>query len=79
MNAAPGPPPHLVPVAEARAAHDRETPALSGPGEPVAEVREVVAPGPGGPIPIRIVRPEGVRARSRWSPTPTAAAGCSAP
>ncbi len=59
MNAAPGPPPHLVPVAEARAAHDRETAALSGPGEPVAEVREVVAPGPGGPIPIRIVRPEG--------------------
>ena len=59
MNAAPGPPPHLVPVAEARAAHDRETTALSGPAEPVAEVREVVAPGPGGPIPIRIVRPEG--------------------
>ena len=59
MNAAPGPPPHLVPVAEARAAHDRETAALSGPGEPVAEVREVVAPGPRGPIPIRIVRPEG--------------------
>ena len=30
---------------------------MSGPGEEVAEVREVEAPGPGGPVPIRVFRP----------------------
>jgi acetyl esterase len=59
MEAAPGPAAHLVPVAQARAAHDAESAALGGPGEPVAEVREVSAPGPGGPIPIRAFRPAG--------------------
>jgi acetyl esterase len=57
MEAAPGPPAHLVPVAQARAAHDRETLELSGPGEEVAEVRDLEAPGPGGPIPVRLFRP----------------------
>ena len=57
MEAAPGPPAHLVPIAQARAAHDAETAAMSGPGEEVAEVRDVEAPGPGGPIPIRLFRP----------------------
>jgi acetyl esterase len=57
MNAAPGPPAHEVPVAQARAAHDRETEVMSGPGEEVEEVRVLEAPGPGGPIPIRLYRP----------------------
>ena len=59
MNAAPGPPAHEIPVSQARAAHDRETQIMSGPGEEVAEVREVEAPGPGGPVPIRVFRPRG--------------------
>src|SRR5918997_6739477 len=61
MNAAPGPPPHQVPVAQARAAHLEETAVMSGPGEPVADVRDVHAPGPGGAIRIRVFRPEGER------------------
>src|SRR5215207_2507791 len=62
MEAAEGPPPHLVPIAQARAAHDRESALLSGPGEEVAEVRDVEAPGPGGPIPVRLFRPLAARA-----------------
>jgi len=58
MNAVPGPPAHEVPVAEARAAHSAETERLCGPGEPVAEVRDIAVPGPGGAIPIRVFRPE---------------------
>src|SRR4051794_32514286 len=57
MNALPGPPAHEVPVAEARAAHEEETRFLSGPGEPVAEVRDVAVPGPGGEVPVRVFRP----------------------
>jgi acetyl esterase len=57
MEAAEGPPAHLVPIAQARAAHDKETAVMSGPGEDVAEVRDVEAPGPGGPIPVRLFRP----------------------
>jgi acetyl esterase len=55
MNAAPGPPPHEVPVADARAAHSDEAARLCGEGEPVAEVREVRA----GEVPVRTYRPEG--------------------
>lgn len=57
MNAVPGPPAHEVPVEEARAAHAAETERLSGPGEPVAEVREVRVPSAGGEIPVRAYRP----------------------
>jgi acetyl esterase len=57
MEAAPGPPAHLVPIAQARAAHDLETAEMSGPGEEVAEVRELEAPGPAGPIRVRLFRP----------------------
>jgi acetyl esterase len=53
------PPAHLVPVDEARVAHDRDTVEMSGPGPAVAEVRELEVPGPGGPIPVRVFRPEG--------------------
>jgi acetyl esterase len=59
MNAAPGPPAHEVPVAEARAAHVAESVQLSGPGEPVAEVRDVRVPAAGGDILVRAFRPEG--------------------
>ena len=57
MESAPGPPAHRVPIAQARAAHDREAEVLSGPGEEVAEVRDVHAPGPGGPVRVRLFRP----------------------
>jgi acetyl esterase len=58
MNAAPGPPAHEVPVAEARAAHLAETARLCGEAEPVAEVRDVTAHGPGGDVPVRLYVPE---------------------
>jgi len=59
MAAAPGPPGHLVPVDQARAANDHDAAIMSGPGEEVAEVREITVPGPGGPIPVRVFRPAG--------------------
>ena len=59
MESAPGPPAHLVPIAQARAAHDAESAEMSGPGEEVAAVRDVEVPGPGGPIPMRLFRPLG--------------------
>jgi acetyl esterase len=59
MEAAPGPPAHLVPIEQARIAHDREGAIRGGPGEEVAEVREITVPGPGGPIPVRVFRPAG--------------------
>ena len=54
MNAVPGPPPEQVTVAEARAAHAEESARLSGAGEPVAEVRDLVIPGPAGDLPARV-------------------------
>ena len=74
MNAAPGPPAHLVPIDQARAANDAEIAELSGTGPEVAEVRDVEVPGPGGPIPVRVFRPPATD-RSPSSPTCTAAAG----
>ena len=50
MNAISSPPAHEVPVAQARAAHVSEAERLSGPGEPVAEVRDVTVPGAGGDV-----------------------------
>ena len=58
MNALGGPPAHEVPVAQARLGHEREAEELSGPGPVVAGVRDVEVPGPGGPIPVRVYRPE---------------------
>jgi acetyl esterase len=58
MNAAQGPPAHEVPVAEARAAHQAETVVRCGPGEPVAEVRDVSIPGPGGDVRVRMFAPD---------------------
>jgi len=59
MNAISSPPAHEVPVAQARAAHVSEAERLSGPGEPVAEVRDVTVPGAGGDVPVRLFAPEG--------------------
>lgn len=58
MNAAAGPPAHELPINEARATHVAETAWLCGEGEPVAEIRNVTVPGPGGEIPVRIYVPE---------------------
>jgi acetyl esterase len=58
MNADTGPPAHEVPVAEARAAHAAETAWLCGPGEPVADVRDAIVPGPGGGIHVRLFFPD---------------------
>ena len=57
MNALEGPPAHEVPVDQARAGHEQETAELAGPGEEVAEVKEVEVPGAGGPIPLRVYKP----------------------
>ena len=54
-----GPPAHEVPVDQARAGHEAETINLSGPGEEVAEVRDLEIPAPAGPIPARLYRPQG--------------------
>jgi acetyl esterase len=78
MEAAEGPPAHLVPIAQARAAHDKETAVMSGPGEDVAEVRDVEAPGPGGPIPVRLFRPLHDRAAG-GAPASDASAGGALP
>jgi acetyl esterase len=55
MNATPGLPAHERPIAEARAAHIAEAERWSGPGEPVAEVRDVTA---AGGVPVRLLVPE---------------------
>jgi acetyl esterase len=54
-----GPPAHEVPLDQARAGHEAETANMSGPGEPVAEVRDLEVPTPAGAIPARLYRPEG--------------------
>ena len=59
MLAVDGPPAHDVPVDQARAGHDAETKYLSGPGEPVAEVRELRIESPSGAILARLYRPQG--------------------
>ena len=57
MEAGSDTPAHLVPIEQARAAHDLQSAIMGGPGEEVAEVREISVPGPGGPIPVRVYRP----------------------
>jgi acetyl esterase len=59
MNGAPGPPAHEIPFNQARAGYVSETERLCGPGELVAEVRDLAIPGPGGAIPLRAYRPAG--------------------
>jgi acetyl esterase len=55
MEASPDP----VGIADARAAHARESRALGGPGEEVESVRDIYVRGPAGPIPLRVFRPAG--------------------
>jgi acetyl esterase len=57
MLALAGPPAHEVPVDQARAGHEAETAHLSGPGEAVAEVRDLEIPAAAGAIPARLYRP----------------------
>ena len=57
INAEPAPPPEQVSVAEARAAHAEESARLRGPGGPVADVRDLAVPGPGGDVTVRMYRP----------------------
>ena len=59
MLALAGPPAHEVPVDQARAGHEAETAHLSGPGEEVAEVRDLEIPSAAGAIPARLYRPAG--------------------
>lgn len=54
-----GPPADEVPIALARKGHESEALLFSGPGEEVAEVRDLVVPGPGGNVPVRLYRPAG--------------------
>ncbi len=58
MLALDGPPANEVPIDQARAGHEAETVQMSGPGEPVAEVRDLEVPSPSGTIPARLYRPE---------------------
>jgi acetyl esterase len=55
MNAAPGPPPHEIPVDQARINHAEEAKRLCGDAEPVAEVRDHRV----GDVLVRTYRPEG--------------------
>lgn len=48
-----------LPPVDARVAASAGLGALQGPPEPVAEVRDLVADGPAGPIPLRLYRPAG--------------------
>lgn len=59
MLAAPGPPPHQLPIDQVRMNHANETAALCGEGEPVASERDLLVPGPGGDILVRAYDPGG--------------------
>jgi len=50
------PPFETVPVEEAREAYRNSREALQPPPRPISETRDVEAPGPGGPIPMRLYR-----------------------
>ena len=56
-QAAAGPALHEMPVADARAMFEAMA-AMSGPPEAVASVDDLTVPGPGGPIPVRVYRPD---------------------
>jgi acetyl esterase len=58
MLAAGGPPPHEIPIPQARINHGLETERLVGPGPELVEVRDLTVPGPDGDIPVRVYRPE---------------------
>jgi acetyl esterase len=53
------PPLHEQTVAQARAFHLQDAPALNGPPVPVAAVADRTVPGPAGELPVRVYTPEG--------------------
>ena len=56
-QAAGAPPMHQMPLHSGRAAFDAMA-ALGGPPEPIAGVLDRAIPGPSGPLPIRVYRPD---------------------
>jgi acetyl esterase len=58
LNTTRGPAAHELPVAQARAAHAAETARYCGAPEPIADVRDIAIPGPGGDIPVRLFIPD---------------------
>ena len=52
------PPLSVQGVDGARATHAQQTRLVAGPPEPVAEVADRSIDGPGGPLPIRVYRPD---------------------
>ncbi|PJN29611.1 alpha/beta hydrolase [Kitasatospora sp. CB02891] len=59
QRAAAGTPPlYTRTLAEARAADLADIRAAAGNPEPVGSVEELTVPGPGGPLPLRVYRPE---------------------
>jgi acetyl esterase len=58
MLAAPGPPAHEIPIEQARINHRMETERLCGAGPAVADVCDLMVPGPGGDIPVRVYTPD---------------------
>jgi acetyl esterase len=46
-------------VAQARAFHDQDAPALNGPAAEMASVRDQMVPGPAGELPVRVYTPDG--------------------
>ncbi|HET9559962.1 MAG TPA: alpha/beta hydrolase, partial [Actinomycetota bacterium] len=59
MDARGRPPLHRQPVAQARAFHVEDAPALNGPAAAVGAVADRVVPGPAGDLPVRVYTPEG--------------------
>ena len=59
MAASGRPPLQQRSVAQARAFHVQDAPALNGPAGPVASVQDRMVPGPAGELPVRIYAPEG--------------------
>jgi acetyl esterase len=57
MLAAPGPPAHEIPIAEARINHRMETEALCGTGPELPSVRDLAVPG-AADIPVRVYAPD---------------------
>ena len=53
------PPPETIPLPEMRARYDETFTRLGGPPVDVGAVRDIEAPGPRGPIAVRIYTPEG--------------------
>jgi acetyl esterase len=53
----PGPPPWEQPLQEMRAEAEATAAEMSGPGEPVGRVGDVVVPGPAGDIHVRVYSP----------------------